>query len=155
MLHDASIESQEDLFDALVTLVTTWSSPRTQRFVADSVGVDLAVSDTQVLYTIGRFAGARPADVADELGITRPTMSKAITRLEEQGLIERRVGETDRRSVSLMLTSSGADVYARLVAFGAEATERAFAGLDPAEMRTTTNALRRLITSFHTPSLGG
>lgn len=50
-----------------------------------------------------------PAALADFLGSTRGTVSQTLLALEAKGLIERQANARDGRSVTLELTSAGAD----------------------------------------------
>ncbi|MBR0451122.1 MAG: MarR family transcriptional regulator [Oscillospiraceae bacterium] len=52
-------------------------------------------------------AGMRQKDLADKLGIRSAAMSEAIDKLEDNGYIERKVDETDRRATLIFLTEKG------------------------------------------------
>ena len=52
-------------------------------------------------------AGMRQKDLAGKLGIGPAAMSEAIDKLEDNGYIERRVDETDRRATLIFLTEKG------------------------------------------------
>ncbi|MBQ8994485.1 MAG: MarR family transcriptional regulator [Oscillospiraceae bacterium] len=51
--------------------------------------------------------GIRQKDLADKLGIRSAAMSEAINKLEDNGYIERKVDETDRRATLIFLTEKG------------------------------------------------
>ena len=50
-----------------------------------------------------------PSELADRVGVTRPTVTGLIDGLKRQGFIKRNVDPQDRRKVVLMLTSKGRD----------------------------------------------
>lgn len=50
-----------------------------------------------------------PSELADRIGVTRPTVTGLIDGLKRQGFIERNVDPQDRRKVVLTLTSKGRD----------------------------------------------
>ncbi len=79
-----------ELLDALVSLVASWSSPVVQGEIATRMGLSINEADVRTLHTIGRFGSLRPAQLAAELYLTRPTTSKSLARLAGAGLIERR-----------------------------------------------------------------
>ena len=87
-----------ELLDALVSLVASWSSPVVQGEIATRMGLSINEADVRTLHTIGRFGSLRPAQLAAELYLTRPTTSKSLARLAGAGLIERRSATDDARA---------------------------------------------------------
>ncbi|MFD0599331.1 MarR family winged helix-turn-helix transcriptional regulator [Catellatospora coxensis] len=49
----------------------------------------------------------RVQDIADVVPITQSALSRLMSRLEKQGLIERRLCEVDRRGINVFLTDAG------------------------------------------------
>ena len=73
--------------------------------------------DMGVLAYLNRQNGQPDIDqngLADRLGIDRYSASLLIDRLEEQGIVERRVNDADRRARQLRLTRRGEKLYAKL-----------------------------------------
>ncbi len=67
-----------------------------------------------VLYLAERPPGRRTVGLAaDELDLTRATVSDAFNTLANKGLLTKRVSSTDRRVVHLDLTSAGEDLASR------------------------------------------
>lgn len=120
----------EDLLDALVALVAAWSSPVVQGEIAASTGLNINEVDVRTLHTIGRFGSLRPAQLAAELHLSRPTTSKSLSRLEAAGLLERCGAEDDARAVEIALSAAGRDAYERLVGAGVAMVQRAIAQSD-------------------------
>lgn len=120
-----------DLLDALVSLVATWSSPVVQGEIAARMGISIIEADVRTLHTIGRFGSLRPAQIAAELYLSRPTTSKSLARLTTAGLIERRGAADDARAAEICLTAAGRQVYERLVDAGVAMVERAIAQVQP------------------------
>ena len=69
---------------------------------------------TRILWTalvaIGLNSMSRPSNIAEFLGVDRPTVSRALTKLEELGLVERSSNPTDGRQISVHATKSGTDL---------------------------------------------
>lgn len=53
----------------------------------------------------------RMADLAGDIHLSQSALSRAITRLEKDGLVSRSACENDRRSVFVCLTEKGHEVY--------------------------------------------
>ena len=51
--------------------------------------------------------GVRQKDLAEKIGIRSAAMSEAIDKLEDNGYLERKVDETDRRATLIFLTEKG------------------------------------------------
>lgn len=142
------VETTEAL-SAVVGLVSTWSAASTQGAIAQNLGLGIAETDVRGLYVIGLRGGSlRPAELAEELWLSRPTVSKLVTRLTKAGLVTRSGDTTDGRSVRLVLTAEGASAYARLVEAGMQVTERAMRGLSDAERDRFVGVLRELERGF-------
>lgn len=52
-------------------------------------------------------AGPRVSDLSEALKVSAPTVSQQADELERRGLVERRRGESDRRSVRISLSPEG------------------------------------------------
>ncbi|MCA0378151.1 MAG: MarR family transcriptional regulator [Actinobacteria bacterium] len=145
-----------DLLDALVSLVASWSSPVVQGEIAKRMGLSINEADVRTLHTIGRFGSLRPAQLAAELYLTRPTTSKSLARLAGADLIERRSATDDARAAEITLTPDGLAVYERLVAAGIAMVEQAIAEVHPgsseaASIAQFARALRRYASPENQP----
>jgi len=82
--------------------------------------------------------------VASRMGITQATTTALIQKLEAQGMVARRKGETDRRQVWLSLTDKGRTVL-DIAPDGAHAQfHAAFSGLEEWEQLMLIAALERV-----------
>lgn len=119
----SSISDQqvEEVLATFVELVSAWSSPRVQGQIAHQTGLDINEGDVRTLHTLGRIGGrVRPAQLALDLHLSRPTMSKSLARLLAAGLVERTVVAGDRRATDISLTPAGAHAYQSLIDAGTE-----------------------------------
>lgn len=123
----------EGLLDALVALMSVWSSLPVQGAIAASMGLEINEADVRTLHTLGRLGAVRPARVADELHLTRPTASKSIGRLAAAGLVTRRPAADDGRAVEVELTDLGRAGYRGLVEAGIAMVDRALSEVPLAE----------------------
>jgi DNA-binding MarR family transcriptional regulator len=63
--------------------------------------------ELKVLLAIGTEGRSQPSDIADHLGMEKPSVSRAIAALEGKGLVVAGKGATDRRGKVLGLSAAG------------------------------------------------
>lgn len=86
----------------------------------------LHLGQNYVLAELWQRDGQTPGEIAASLQVTPPTITKAATRMEDSGLVERRPDESDNRLVRLWLTDAArslrAPIEAEFEAIEAEVT---------------------------------
>jgi DNA-binding MarR family transcriptional regulator len=87
---------------------------RTARRLRQETGTELSPSLTAALSTIERHGPLTPGEVATRERIQRPTATRVLARLEEQGLIDRMPDVRDGRSSLLTASTAGRDLLAEL-----------------------------------------
>jgi DNA-binding MarR family transcriptional regulator len=87
---------------------------RTARRLRQETGTELSPSLTAALSTIERHGPLTPGEVATRERIQRPTATRVLARLEEQGLIDRMPDVRDGRSSLLTASDAGQDLLAEL-----------------------------------------
>jgi DNA-binding MarR family transcriptional regulator len=68
----------------------------------------------RALHFVSRWPGLTVAQLIDILGVTKQSLNRVLRQLVDEGLVESRVGETDRRQRNLYLTEKGAALERRL-----------------------------------------
>src|SRR5215210_1394964 len=87
---------------------------RTARRLRQEAGTDLSPSLTAALATIERRGPLTPSGLAELERIKRPTATRLLRRLEEDGLIERVPDPTDGRAALVSVTPAGRELLKRL-----------------------------------------
>ena len=87
---------------------------RTARRLRQEAGTDLSPSLTAALSTVERHGPLTPSEVAARERVQRPTATRVLARLEEQGLIARTPDPQDRRSSLVTTTEAGSALLAEL-----------------------------------------
>jgi DNA-binding MarR family transcriptional regulator len=103
-----------------------------------------------ILRCLWREDGLSPGEIARQLGLATPTVTRAATRMEAAGLLRREPHRSDRRLVRLVLTERGRFLEKEIAAETDQLTERALATFDPAERAAIIRALhdiRRNLTA--------
>jgi len=84
------------------------------RRMRQEAGDELSPSMTAALATIESHGPLTPSRLAELERIKRPTATRVLRRLEEEGLIERAADPSDGRSAVVGITSPGATLLKKL-----------------------------------------
>lgn len=94
-----------------------------------------------VLRCLWQEDGLSPGEIARRLNLATPTVTRAATRMEAAGLLRREPHPHDGRMIRLLLTDRGRSLEKDVDAEITGVTERALAGLSPADRDALTRAL--------------
>ena len=83
-------------------------------------------------------------DLARELGIESPTLTRHLDNLERNGLVVRSQSDADRRAVRVELTEAGEEAYQRMLAAVIAFNRRLQAGIGRDELQQLDGLLDRL-----------
>lgn len=86
-------------------------------------------------------------EIATGLGLTAPTVSAGVRRLEKGGLLERKPDPKDGRAIMLSLTAQGHALQEQARAFRLEKMRRLLAGLMTEERATLLTLLEQAISA--------
>src|ERR1700758_1543212 len=105
-----------------------------------------SVSPHQVslLFSIKREPGVTVGQLAAEERISTAAMSKRVSRLERDGLVERTQSETDRRCVGLTLTEDGQRILRRVRSRRTASLASRLDTLSPKELAAVGSAIEPL-----------
>ena len=107
----------------------------------------LLFSEHHILATLnaGSPDGIRPTDLAEQTGLTKSGLTRAIDRLETGGLIERRPCPGDGRGQLIVMTAQGSRVLKRAAPEHFRSIARNFADhLTDREVEVIATALERV-----------
>jgi DNA-binding MarR family transcriptional regulator len=113
---------------------------RTARRLRQEAGGELSPSLTAALSTVERHGPLTPSEVAVRERIQRPTVTRVLARLEEQGLIARTPDPQDRRSSLVTTTEAGSALLAELRTRKTAFLAHRIAGLDAEDRATLARA---------------
>lgn len=100
-----------------------------KRFEQNARGLGLTRSQCQVLAHLARNEGIQQSGLADILEVEPITLTRLLDRLEEGGLVERRLHPTDRRIRQLYLTDKAHPLLADIFTIGAATRGEALEGV--------------------------
>jgi DNA-binding MarR family transcriptional regulator len=87
---------------------------RTARRLRQEAGTDLSPSQTAALATIDTEGPLTPSELASIERVQRPTATRIVARLEEEGLVQRAADPADGRSFIVSATPEGRALMRRL-----------------------------------------
>ncbi|MBQ6356454.1 MAG: MarR family transcriptional regulator [Solobacterium sp.] len=101
----------------------------------------------RMMAVIYRCSGATQSELAEELGVRPQSLTKALTRLEQEGLIVRKKTEDNRRNTRVWITEAGTAVHRRMRAGRQARADRIFSGFSAEEKEALAGYLERIITA--------
>jgi len=108
----------------------------------------LDMGQHDALEVIVALGEARMGDVAAALRVDPSTATRAVSRLEEAGLVERRRVDSDARAVVVAPTRAGTALYERAADTARAALADLFGRFDPDEQAALADLLDRLVTGL-------
>ncbi|MFC1443109.1 MarR family transcriptional regulator [Streptacidiphilus sp. N1-10] len=131
-------EAWESLFRAQVVLG--------REFAAQDTWDEIPRGDYDILYTLAKAPeGLRMTEINRQVMLTQPGISRLVTRLEQQGLVERQPDPDDARAQRVRLTEVGRELQRRVGRRHVRHVIRAMTrALDPDQLRQ----LRELCTAL-------
>jgi len=122
---------------------------RFNRFYTRAIGVldraylggPYTLAENRVLYEIAHGEMVTPSAICAALDLDAGYLSRMLSRLERDGMLERRRSNSDGRSVTLRLTQKGADFFATLNHKTVERVEELIGGLSGPDKARLAGAL--------------
>lgn len=97
-------------------------------------GRGLNMAQARALLNIARDPGIRQVDLAERLEVQPITLGRLVDRLEQHGLVERRLHPQDRRAYQLYQTAKAEGYLDDILAVLLSIRDEAFAGLDEGDL---------------------
>ena len=118
------------------------------RVPMDWLRADLTMPQLKVLLALYLDGPQTCGSLASTLGLSLPTMTGILGRLERRGYLQRSRDPNDGRRVISGLSSEGQGMVERLWAAGREELAGVFAGITTADLQTVERALVVLIDAL-------
>lgn len=87
---------------------------RTARRLRQQGGTELSPSQMSALATVEKCGPVTPSELADHERVKRPTATRIVARLAEQGLVSRAADPGDRRSSLVSISPAGKALLGKL-----------------------------------------
>ncbi len=127
---------------------------RTARRLRQQAGTDLSPALTSALATVEKCGPLTPSELADAERVKRPSATRIVARLNEQGLVKRAGDPTDRRSSLVSITPAGRSLLSKLRGRKNAYLARRLRELDPGDivvLERAADVLEHLLESERRP----
>ena len=140
--RDTSAIAETDLGELAARL--RLAITRTARRLRQEAGTDLSPSQTAALATIDSNGPLTPSELASLERVQRPTATRIVARLEDEGLVARAADPADGRSFIVSATAQGRALIRKLRTRKNAYLARRLRGLDVEEVATLARAVEIL-----------
>ena len=101
----------------------------------------------RMMAVIYRRSGSTQSELAEELGVRPQSLTRALARLEQEGLIVRKKTEDNRRNTRVWITEAGTAVHRGMRAGRLARVDRIFSGFSAEEKEALAGYLERIIAA--------
>lgn len=101
----------------------------------------------QFVMWVGNHPGCRLQHISAGLGLSAPTVSVGVQRLEHAGLLQRASDEHDQRAINLVLTPRGQELYTQVTNTRERNMKGLLERLKPSEQRQLVELLERCLNN--------
>jgi DNA-binding MarR family transcriptional regulator len=138
-----------DVLDVLRSYPAIYLACHVEHRSRASSPTGLTARDGTLLAHVEDPDGSSPARLARHLGITPPSLSAALARLERQGLLRLEIDPADARRRIVRLTQEGRQAVSRDSVLDSQRVAALLARLDADERRRAVDGLKLLAGAAH------
>jgi MarR family transcriptional regulator for hemolysin len=144
--RDSDLERVERAIGELLRLS---GSRRVHQVRMRQTGLTLTRTDLRFLHRIDEHGRRSVSALAEELDVSQPTASRTLKRLEDDGLVARRVSESDGRVANYEITPAGRRARARVLDVAHEQLASSLADWSARRRRDLADRLDELVAALH------
>lgn len=134
-------------FGKLVDQIADWLYKSETEEIQKSALSELTYSELHTLKIIGSIEDVKLFEIADKVGVSRPSMSATVDKLEKKGFVYRDKDVTDRRAIIVRLTDKGANANSEHEKFHHRMAETLLGQLNPLQQDLMVKAFETLFKS--------
>ncbi len=137
-----------DLANYLPYLINRAGVRVATKFTQDVKPQNVTVQEWRVLAALTFYGPQRMSGLAGHTSIDRTTLSRLVSRMEENGLVSRSRKEEDGREVHIRLTASGEKTAESIIPLAQRYEDIALEGFSPEEVAAFKDMLKRVYANF-------
>ncbi len=150
MHYTPNTETLSKLHDAVLDIVAVINRPDRDELLIREAGIKLDRALFPLLVLTDRLGPIGVVELAGRVGRDHSTVSRQTAKLEQLGLVERRVNETDRRLRELIATTEGQMMARKIDAARERLIRNALSGWSESEVADFVRAIRRYADALST-----
>ncbi|HTX60473.1 MAG TPA: MarR family transcriptional regulator [Verrucomicrobiae bacterium] len=108
----------------------------------------LRLGQYQLLRVLWERDALTPRELAEQVGVEMPTVTRTVQRMVRDGLVHREANADDARSVRIVLTSKGRAMESVALDVLAQTTRAALAGIPSQESDRVAQTLERILANL-------
>lgn len=145
LLSMRSTPAQPSQQDHVLALCHMLSNRIGRVFGAELEAYGITAAEWRVILTLGLHEQASGRDITNRWAMDKMAISRAISNLQKQGLVNRKQNKQDKRSFDLKLTKAGKKLYAEILPEANHLYHEILSCLDKQEVRALRNTLIKMI----------
>ncbi len=134
--------SIDDFLPYKLSLVTNTVS---QSLAKEYAPFNITRTQWRILAVLGAGAAMSAQAIANKTMMDKTTLSRAIKKLGERGLVDRKTAQDDGRALLLSLSISGKEIYAEILPLVLKQGQQVFKDLPKSDLITLERILDALI----------
>jgi DNA-binding MarR family transcriptional regulator len=140
-------EEWERLSDELSCLLLEFYNTFTawEAEAVETLNKDLSILETHTIEALGRNPGMKMRELAETLGVTTPSVTAIVDKLESKGFAFRQTTPSDRRVFLVHLTEMGLDLYEKHSIQHRRIADRVLSCIPEKHMKLFVNMLRMVV----------
>jgi len=143
-IHSPGKAGRYDLENSIGYLVNRAAQLIAARFADDLKVHDVNLQAWRILAALSHAEQQSVSELADHTGAELSYVSRSITNLEAQNLVERHASVSDKRAVHVFLTEEGKALVKALAPKGQHIERSSVVDVSTADLRITLNTLRKV-----------
>jgi len=127
---------------------TTRAMSRMLQNIITSAGYDITIEQWVIIVNLNRKNGQFQQQLADNTYKNKTSVTRMISALQKNGLVERIPDPKDLRQKRIFLTQKGGQLYKKLRPLAIKVQEMATLGIEPEEMEYCKNILLKIYANL-------
>ena len=110
----------------------------------ESLGEDVSRHHLEIMKKLHESGTLHMTEIADELLLSRPQMTRLIDEMVDLGMVERQTDDADRRRINITLTAKGSRTVERFHTLLTESMRARLSNIGDEDLEEISSALERL-----------
>ena len=114
-----------------------------------AAGLEITIEQWSILYHLWKEDGLNQQQLCDKTFRDKPSITRLIDNLVKQGLVERKVSETDKRVNYIFLSNIAKDLQNQTIEIANQTMDEALVGISKNEIETVKNVLQKVYDNLN------